>query len=199
MRTEIDRAKLQANLRRLRREDLLCLLDRAIDLLPQAKLVPLMDGYVQPEQMKPDGTARGRLLATVHTFREASLRGDYYEDFMVDSKNYMDKSRGTETWIAECGRLIDRCVDSAGKGRHAEAREAFDILFDLLRRVDAGDEDIGFWTKRARLPRSSGGNDEAIPTDLNVKGNQQCVFIETHEPRPHAQSTSANADTGGFD
>lgn len=68
------------------------MLDRAIDLLPQARLIPSMAGYFDPKQMKSGGTTKGELLVSVRTFRESSLRGDCYEDFFVNSKNYMKLS-----------------------------------------------------------------------------------------------------------
>ena len=51
-----------------------------------------------------------------------------------------------EHWrIAECERLFDRCTEQVSGGRHAEMREAFEILFGLLRRIDEGTDDILFF------------------------------------------------------
>lgn len=143
--TEIDRDKLRVYLRGLRKNDLLNLLDRAIDLVPKTRLPALVKGHVKPADLHPDGAARGGLLDAVTKFREASLRGDYYEDFMVNSKNFMEKSRGTETWIAECERLFDRCTAAARKRPDGEAREAFDLLFGLLRNIDEGHDEVVFF------------------------------------------------------
>jgi hypothetical protein len=57
----------------------------------------------------------------------------------------MEKSRGTETWIAECERLFKRCAAAAKKRPDSEAREAFDILFGLLRRIDEAHDEIVFF------------------------------------------------------
>jgi hypothetical protein len=81
----------------------------------------------------------------VKTFRDASLAGEYYEDFAVNSKNYMEMSRGTEAWIAECSRLLDRCVAASTKKRHREACESFEIIFGLLRHIDECLDDIIFF------------------------------------------------------
>ncbi|MFC1708195.1 hypothetical protein ACFL59_15490 [Planctomycetota bacterium] len=143
--TKIDRDKLRVQLRRLRKDDLLDLLDRAIDLVPTTRLPALVKGYVKPEALRPDGAVKGGLLKAVSKFREASLRGEYYEDFMVNSKNYMEKSEGTETWIAECERLFDRCLTVAKGKPGGEAREAFDVLFGLLRHIDEGHGDVVFF------------------------------------------------------
>ena len=75
-------------------------------------------------------------LDAVKRFHAASLRGEYYEDFDFNSKNFMNKSRGTQSWIAECHRLVDMCIEAGEKGKHAIAREAFELIFDLLRLID---------------------------------------------------------------
>ncbi len=59
-------------------------------------------------------------------FEQASLRGEYYEDFNVNSKNFMDKSKGTRAWISECRRCLDRCVAQAKTDDPADVREAFE-------------------------------------------------------------------------
>ncbi len=78
------------------------------------------------------------------TFCDRSRRGDFYESFCVDSRNCTEKSIGTEHWIAECERLFRQCLLQAEKLGPAQTRKALQSLFDVLRRVDAG-EDIVFW------------------------------------------------------
>lgn len=81
----------------------------------------------------------------MQVFREASLRGDYYEAFAVNWKNSTEKSGGTETWFAECERLLVRCAAAATKRPDREVRQAFEVLFGLLRNIDRGDDDIVFF------------------------------------------------------
>ena len=69
---------------------------------------------------------------------------DYYEDFNVNSKNYMDKSRGTERFIAEFDRLLGTCVRAAAKGPRVPVRDAFELLLALLRRIDEDSDSIVF-------------------------------------------------------
>ena len=142
---QIDPEKIRVFIRSLRKDDLLLLLDRAIGLVPRTKLPKLVDGLADPGQFEPEGSTGKDLLETVRRFQEASERGDYYEGFDVNSKNFMEMSRGTETWIAECERLFARCAEQVSRGRHAEMREAFEILFGLLRRIDEGTDDILFF------------------------------------------------------
>ena len=106
---QIDREKLRAAIRTLGDEYVFYMLDEAIDLLPEAKLAKIALRYIDPARLRPDSSAKGGLLADVTQFEQASLRGEYYEGFNVNSKNFMDKSKGTRAWISECHRLLDRC------------------------------------------------------------------------------------------
>jgi hypothetical protein len=89
------------------------------------------------------------LLEEVRRFHGASLNGDYYESFNVNSKNFMEKSEGTEAFIAEFDRLIGKCIRAAGKGPRGPVREAFDLLFGLLRRIDEDPDSVVFFADEA--------------------------------------------------
>ena len=47
--------------------------------------------------------------------------------------------------MAKCRRLLDCCVKSAKRRPDGEVREAFDLLFGLLRHVDEGHDDVVFF------------------------------------------------------
>jgi hypothetical protein len=145
----IDRDKLRVFVRRLEDADLLILLDRAIDLLPASRLGKLIEDYARPADLRPDGSAPTDLLEAVRRFHAASLRREYYEDFMVNSKNYREMSKGTQRWIAECQRLLDLCMGASSTDRHAETRAAFELIFDLLGTIDDGGEEIVFFADEA--------------------------------------------------
>lgn len=143
----IDRDKLRVFVRQLDEEDRLSLLDRAIDLLAKTKLRKLIEDHVSPGDLRPDGGSSAGLLAAAQRFHEESLRGRYYQSFNVNSKNYMDKSGGTEAWIAECHRLLDLCVaaSASAAGELAETRTAFELIFKLLAGIDELRVDIIFF------------------------------------------------------
>ena len=145
----IDREKLRVALRRLTREPLLAILERAIEQLPPDRLAEVFNDYVSVDQLRPEPSATGGLLAAVKKFNEASRQGDYYEDFAVNSKNFMDKSHGTASWIEECNRLLRRCVAAADAGAHAEAREAFQLVFELLEYINRGEDGVIFFADEA--------------------------------------------------
>jgi hypothetical protein len=143
---QIDRDKLRAAVRKLGNECVFYMLDDAIELLPPAKLHKIAKKYLDLNRLRPDVPAtKPSLLSDVKRFEKASLAGEYYEPFFVNSKTYMQKSAGTTAWIAECCRLLDRCVIEAKQSKPAEVREAMDILFGLLSHIDEGHDDVIFF------------------------------------------------------
>jgi hypothetical protein len=144
---QIDRDKLRAEVRKLGNERVFYLLHDAIELLPPAKLRKLVKRYFDLKRLRPDvePARRPSLLSQVKRFQKASLAGEYYESFFVNSKNYTQESAGTRAWIAECRRLLDRCVLDAKKADPVSVREAMDILFGLLDHIDQGNDDVVFF------------------------------------------------------
>jgi hypothetical protein len=144
---QIDRDKLRAAVRKPGNEYVFYMLDDAIELLPPAKLHKIVKKYLDLERLRPDAEqlASPSLLTNVKRFEKASLAGEYYESFNVNSKNSTQKSPGTSAWIAACRRLLDCCVASAKTNNPAEVRQAMDILFGLLDHIDQCLEDVIFF------------------------------------------------------
>ena len=143
----IDRDKLRAEVRKLPNEYVFLMLDDAIELLPPAKLRKVARRYLDLQKLRPDAETTGKphLLSDVMLFEKASLAGEYYESFDVNSQNYSQLSAGTNAWMARFLRLLERCVLNAKKREPAEVREAMDILFGLLNHIDEGLDDVVFF------------------------------------------------------
>lgn len=141
----VDPDRLWAALRKMTRANLLTVLERAIAHVPEAHLGGLVEGVVPFDALAAGTRKKARLLDRVKTFYEASRRGDYYDGFDVNSKNFMDTSEGTEEWILECERLFGDTLELSAEGDPGEARQAFELLFALLRRIDEGEDDIVFF------------------------------------------------------
>ena len=141
----IDPEKLRVALRRLSRGDLLAIAERATELVPRAKLRALVGDFVQLDELAESKSGAAPLREEVRAFHEASLRGDHYESFAVNSKNFMQKSEGTEEFIAEFDRLVGKCVRASEKTPGPPLREAFEFLFGLLRHIDEGHDDVVFF------------------------------------------------------
>lgn len=57
----------------------------------------------------------------------------------------MEKSKGTEAFIAEFDRLVGKCVRASAKGPQPGVREALELLFGLLRRIDEDPDSVVFF------------------------------------------------------
>jgi hypothetical protein len=145
----VDLEKLRVALRRMSRSNLRMVAERAIEIVPQAKLGLLVGDMVRIDKLGEGKPGAAPLLAELRKFHDASLRGEYYESFSVNSKNFMDKSEGTEAFIAEFDRLVGQCVRTAAKGQHKSVREAFELLFALLRRIDEDPDSVIFFADEA--------------------------------------------------
>jgi hypothetical protein len=145
--SEIDRDKMRVAVRKLGDEYVRYMLDDAIELLPPAKLRKIAAKYLDLKQLRLDANkaTRASLLTEVRLFEKASLAGEYYESFAVNSKNYTQQSVGTSSWIAAFGRLLDRCVANVKQENPSDVREAMDILFGLLDHIDECRDDVIFF------------------------------------------------------
>lgn len=143
----IDRDKLRAEIRKLDNEYVFYMLADAIDLLPPAKLHKIAKKYLDLKRLCSDTNVatKASVLAEVRRFEQASLAGEYYQSFDVNSRNCTQQSSGTSAWIAEHGRLLDRCLTDTKKGNPAAVREAMDILFGLLDHIDECNDDVIFF------------------------------------------------------
>jgi hypothetical protein len=129
----------------LETEDLLSLLDRAVDLLPQEMLPELIEGFFDPDSVSLDEPSDLALLDEICTFFEESMVGVYYEAFSVNSRNFMDRSRGTINFIAQFQRVMQRCIDESENAEPTQVRQAFELLIKLLDEIDEGRDDIIFF------------------------------------------------------
>lgn len=145
MKRTVDAETLRAALRRLTRRDLLVVLDRTLVHVPKHRIHEVVEGFLAFDQLVVTAGKRTRVLDKVKEFDDASRRGEYYESFGVNSKNFMEKSEGTEEWIAECERLLGDVLGFVLDGEPNEGRQAFELIFALLKRIDEGEDDVVFF------------------------------------------------------
>ena len=144
-----DLERLRRALRALRRGDLLIIAERAAELVPRAKLGALLGDLVQIDALTQASGAQVPLLKQVQKFHTAALAGKYYQDFSVNSRNFMERSAGTDAFIAEFDRLLGTCVRAADTGPPGAVREPFELLFGLLRHIDEASDDVIFFADEA--------------------------------------------------
>lgn len=141
----VDIEKLRAALRQMSRGNLLSIANRAIELVPRARLGSLVAGMVRLDLLSGGTRDAVSLLDEVRKFHDACLRRDYYDSFDVNSKNCMDTSEGTDAFMVEFERLIDKCIRESAKGRSSTVRDSFELLFALLRRLDRDPDSVVFF------------------------------------------------------
>ncbi len=184
MKRTVDAEKLRGALRRLTRRDLLVVLDRALVHVPKHGIHEVVEGFIAFDQLVVTAGKRTRVLDKVKAFDNASRRGEYYESFGVNSKNFMEKSEGTEEWIAECERLLEDVLGLVANGDPSEGRQAFELLFALLRRIDEGEDDIVFFA-------DEGGSWQVGVDWLKVLPAYFRCLSATADPEEYAQITNA--------
>ncbi len=149
-------------------EELLSLLDRAIELIPQERLPELIEGFFDLDLLSVDELSEQSLLDDVLEFHSDSLAGLYYDDFDVNSKNFMERSRGTINWMAEHERLMNRCLIESSSGNPEQIRQAFELLFNLLDEIDECRDDIIFFADEGGAWQVGVEWDEVLPCYFKV-------------------------------
>jgi hypothetical protein len=145
---EIDLDKLRSRIRRLPREHHLMLIDHALELLPPEVLPELVRDFFRLEDLRSEGM-RADVLEQVRRFCSAARAGEYYEEFKVDSRNYMNHSCGTASFIAEYHRLLRLLCRAPEHTDLPSAGRGFELLFELLREIDSFERDIVFFADEA--------------------------------------------------
>jgi hypothetical protein len=93
--------------------------------------LPVIDlKLVRPDAEK---ATKASLLTDVKRFEKASLAGEYYESFAVNSRNCTQQSAGTSSWIATFLRFLHRCVTNADTPEAAATVQASVPQIDINR------------------------------------------------------------------
>jgi hypothetical protein len=134
-RTDAEQARLE--LRSLSRADLLLIANRAVDLLPDHQVQWLFEGllFIQAREAAPPA-----LIDQVRAFHDRSCRGEYFDDTEPGKSDRQSRSRGTDAFLAEFHRLAEACVRDA-----VNSLAGFELLFDLLRRLDTDPDDVVYF------------------------------------------------------
>ncbi len=164
-------------------EDLLNLIDRAMELIPQERWPEWVDEFFDLDLLSVDEINESSILEEVNDFYEESVAGLYYEDFAVNSKNFMEQSRGTINWIRECNRLIKRCVQETEKGEEKpeSIRESLEKLFSLLDELDKGNDEIIFFADEGGSWQVGVDWEDVLPSYFKI-------MSEVAEPKEYAES-----------
>lgn len=141
-----DLEKVRAELRSLRRGDLLKIAERATLLLPRAELEGLLGDFMKLDVNVERESPQVPLIEDVQKFYRESLEGRYLDEIEAKAKHRLEHSRGTDAFMAELDRLLRQCVHLSTLGPSTSACEAFELLFRLLRYIDEGHDDVVFYS-----------------------------------------------------
>lgn len=177
----IDIGSLREDIRQLDTEELLTLLDQAIEMIPNERLPELVESVFELDSYIVEEISEKSLLEAVQHFHASSLSGYYYEDFNVNSKNFMDQSRGTINFIAEYRRLTNRCIKESSACDPGQLRQAFELLFNLLEEIDECRDDIIFFADEGGAWQVGMDEDQVLPCYFNV-------LAAVAKPKEYAQS-----------
>lgn len=139
----VDMKALRRSLRQLSRGDLLLVAERAANTVPNGALASLLADRI--ELQARDGSEDVSVLDEVLAFHAQSMAGKFYESFDVNSHNCNQQSRGTDAFVAELDRLVERCVRESETDSGRVPCQAFEVLFDLLRHIDGCHDDVLFF------------------------------------------------------
>lgn len=144
----IDKEQLFTILKRRKKSELLAILDRAFDEMePKTRRAVFLELIQKSRPAKLDGPS---LVEEVERFHSDSLEGQYYAPFNINSKNYMNVPAETEEWCDRIADLLKQSVQLTNQGDHKWAVRCFDLLFDLIEKMESGEEivfadEMGSW------------------------------------------------------
>lgn len=141
-----DLEKLRAELRSLRRGDLLKIAERATQLLHGAELEGLLGDFMKLEVVVEGESPQVPLIEDVQRFYRESLEGLYFDEIEATAKHRLEHSRGTDAFMAEMDRLLRRCAHRSTLEPSTSVCDAFELLLQLLRHIDEGHDDVVFFS-----------------------------------------------------
>jgi hypothetical protein len=141
----LDRERLWWFLRGLDRAALLRLVVRALAEVPANRLESVLHDHARPGDIgarsdEPEPSLR----SDVEQFCQLARTGHYFEEIPYRGS---EQSRGTYEFVARCSVLFDRCIAEGERTpNRRELRASFELLLDLMRRIDECQEDIVAFT-----------------------------------------------------
>jgi hypothetical protein len=135
-------------LKRRKKAELLEFLAQAFDVMEENQRRAVFAGLIRmPRPATVDGAA---LLEEVKVFHRQSLARKYYAPFMMNSKNFRRIPDETREWCGRMADLLKQAMRLTGQGDHVSSIKCFNLLFELIEKMDAGEEiifaeEVGPW------------------------------------------------------
>lgn len=139
----IDYTAVRAELRNLSRGSLLVIAERAAELIPAEQLSVLLGEIANIEASALFPVAA--LISDTRQFVNAAMAGHYYEAVEINNRGRQEQSGGTDVFVAEFDRLVRRCAIAPEQGQFAATWKSVELLLDLLRYIDEGNDNVLFF------------------------------------------------------
>lgn len=94
------------------------------------------------DKAKPLKIDKNQAIKNVEKFRKDSFAGIYYAPFDINSKNFSHIPEETEEWFEKLNDLFISSTQLSTQGDHLYAIDSFSILYDLIEKMERGDEII---------------------------------------------------------
>jgi len=94
------------------------------------------------EKIPPSKVNGEVLLDEIKIFQKDSLNGIYYAPFDINSKNFTHIPEETEKWFEKINDLLLGSMRLTEQNDHQIAVDCFSILFDLIDKMEDGEEII---------------------------------------------------------
>ncbi len=94
------------------------------------------------EESKPARATARNIKKESEKFYKDSIARLYYAPFDINSKNFSHIPEETEEWFEKLGDLLQASAQLTKQKEHASAVESFQILYELIAKMEYGEEII---------------------------------------------------------
>jgi len=70
--------------------------------------------------------------------------GIYYAPYDINLKNYMNVPEETDLWFEKLAEFLTESSRLSAQGDHVHAVKCFGLLFELIAKMESGDDEIAF-------------------------------------------------------
>lgn len=150
---DINKDILFTAIKKMKKDELLELLDDAyenMDRQTQRYVFWNLYNTITAKERTPQ-----KLLAEIKLFYKKSMEGDYYSDFLPNSKSFSDMPEATEEWFGILSNYLDITSELSESKNYKLSTECFKLLFELIDGMENGEaivfaDELGDWRINAK-------------------------------------------------
>lgn len=145
---EIKKSKLFEAIKKLKKSELLELLEDAFDNMERKNQRHVFGELFKAHTKK--GRTPEKLLDEIENFYDKSIAGHYYASFNINSKNFSDIPEETDEWFDKISDYLDLTSTIVKEQQYEMGLKCFTILLELIDKMENGEEivfadELGDW------------------------------------------------------